>query len=336
MGLSPADVLDFSASINPLGPPAAVFEALAKLDLTSYPDSDCISFRTAVSRRLEVPAERILAGNGSTELIHLLARAYLTPDDTAVIFAPTFGEYEAACRAAHVNVVTIQAEETKGFMWDLNRAVHLLQAINPKAIFLCNPNNPTGTYLSRQDVERIAEAAPKAILAVDEAYATFADEPWDSMLLLKYVNVVLLHSMTKNYAMPALRLGYAIADRSVIHHMAALQPSWSVNGAALAAGIAAFTQDPYLQISRECVLESKAFLVKALRDAGVYIVAGASNFILVNVGDGPAVRRTLLQHGLCVRDCTSFGLPSYIRISMRTLPETKRLAQALLKAVHRG
>ncbi|MSQ13454.1 MAG: histidinol-phosphate aminotransferase family protein [Dehalococcoidia bacterium] len=343
LGLRPEEVLDFSASINPLGPPPCVRKALVSLDLSSYPDRECRALRAALARRLEVSPDWILVGNGSTELIHLLARALLRPGDRAAIFTPTFGEYEAACRLSGAEVVAVQADENNGFRWDTKSAAAFLSNLGaqhaaplppapPRLLFLCNPNNPTGVYLSRAEVERIVTALPDTIVVLDEAYATFADEPWDSIPLLKHPNVVLLHSMTKSYAIPSLRLGYAVTRPELLREMARYQPSWSVNGFAQTAGVVALREDPYLQVARAAVQESKAYLRNRLGSAGLRVVMGAANFLLVDVGDARAVRRRLLEQRLCVRDCASFGLPRYIRIGIRTLPDCQQLVEALLTA----
>ncbi|MBM3947385.1 MAG: histidinol-phosphate aminotransferase family protein [SAR202 cluster bacterium] len=339
LGLRPEEVLDFSASINPLGPPPSVVRALASLDLAAYPDRDCRDLRLALARRLEVSPEWVQVGNGSMELIHLLARAFLAPGDGAVIFTPTFGEYEAACRLQGAGVVEVRARETDGFQWSIGEFsaaggatrgfAHQPQKTS-RLVFLCNPNNPTGAYLARDDVERVITTFPQATVVLDEAYATFADEPWDSVPLLRHRNVVLLHSMTKTYAIPSLRLGYAVGHPEILDHTRRFQPSWSVNGAAQAAGLAALGEDAYLRVARACAQEGKAVLCEMLEAAGLRVTRGAANFVLVEVGDARAVRRRLLERRLCVRDCASFGLPRHVRIGVRTPQECGRLAEALI------
>ncbi|MBI3961272.1 MAG: aminotransferase class I/II-fold pyridoxal phosphate-dependent enzyme, partial [Deinococcus sp.] len=143
LGVDPSDVLDFSASINPLGLPHGVVEAMAKVDITTYPDRQCLKLREALAAHLNVELAQILVGNGSTELIHLLARAYLSKDDRAFIFAPTFGEYEAACMKVEAAVYNFKAKEATGFHWDLDAGLSAIQEQDPRLVFLCNPNNPT-------------------------------------------------------------------------------------------------------------------------------------------------------------------------------------------------
>ena len=170
LGLRPEDVLDFSASINPLGPPPGVTQAMSAIDLAAYPDTECTALREALSAKLGVPTSQILVGNGSTELIHLTARAYLSPfvhpepvegRRQAAIFVPTFGEFKAACSAQNAEVVGIVAGECSGFEWDVAEAEEVIVEQSPSLVFLCNPNNPTGRYLGEEDVRRIADAMPE-------------------------------------------------------------------------------------------------------------------------------------------------------------------------------
>ncbi len=180
LGLCPDQVVDFSASINPLGVSPRVERAIRKVDLSSYPDPECTELREALGENLGIRRDRILVGNGSTELIYLVARAWLRDGDSAAVFAPTFGEYEAACRLQQVEPFPIRAACEREFRWDMAEATRLLAELQPAAVFMCNPNNPTGTYLEPGEVEACARAAgDNGLLVVDEAYASFVDKRWD-------------------------------------------------------------------------------------------------------------------------------------------------------------
>lgn len=330
LGLDPGEVLDFSASVNPLGASPRVREALACLDPSAYPDPDCAALRDALARLHGVPAGRILVGNGSTELVHLVPRALAQPGDRAVVFAPTFGEYEAACRIAGLKAVEVRAGRERDFWWDMEEACHVLSGKeSPALVFLCNPNNPTGVYLDRPAVRRLLDAVPDATLVLDEAYAPFVEAPWPSLDLADGGRVVVLRSMTKDGALAGLRLGYAVAREDIVERLRALQPSWSVNAAAQAAGLAALADAEHLARARAEVRRAVAYLREALRGLGLYVAPSLANFVLAEVGDAPAVRQALLRRGLCVRDCTSFGLPAFIRIGARRLPDCQRLVAAL-------
>ena len=336
LGLCSEDVLDFSASINPLGAPSTVMHAINSVDLSAYPDTECTALRESLEARLGVSADNILVGNGSTELIHLTARAYLNANDRAIIFAPTFGEFEAACDMQGGEVVNIKANESNGFAWDIGCAAEIISKQAPALVFLCNPNNPTGHYLSEDDVRRVAASVPKdSLLLVDEAYLPFVDLPfvdscWDSLPLLQLGNVALLRSMTKDYALTALRLGYMLAPLDIVKRVKAQQHSWSVNAPAQKAGIAALAAPQHVIDGREAVSVAKRYLTRELDSMKLRWSPAAANFVLVRVGDAGAMRRALLErYHMSVRDCASFGLPEHIRIGIRTLDDCKRLVAAM-------
>ena len=251
LGLRPDEVLDFSASINPLGASPLVREALQRVDLVAYPDPDCRDLREALSQQLGLELDGILIGNGATELIHLVARSVLRQGDAAAILAPTFGEFEAACRLQGVAPVQIAPADHRTFRWDLQAAARRIAALRPAVLFVCNPNNPTGTYLGEADVTSLAAAlGERGLLALDEAYAPFVDGRWDAKRLLRLGNVALLRSMTKDHALTGLRLGYLLASPAVAERVGRFQHSWSVNAAAQAAGIAALADPGHVERGR--------------------------------------------------------------------------------------
>ena len=342
LGLSPGDVTDFSASINPLGPSRTALEAAQQVNLAAYPDPECLDLRRAIGRCLDVDPENVLPGNGSTELIHLLARAFLSPDDTALIFAPTFGEYAAACRTEGVEPVPLlpqlAGQTGARFRWDIPKALDSIAEHAPAVVFLCNPNNPTGVYLGEDEVLRVAEALQGVgLLVLDEAYLPFVNERWDSRSLLSLGNLVLLRSMTKDYALTGLRLGYLLATEEIVKRVRRFQYSWSVNAAAQAAGIAALADGEHVERGRRVVQEGKEFLTQVAFDLGIDCPPAAANFLLLDVGRAHEVRKAILAgHRICVRDCTSFGLPEYVRIGVRTMDDNRRLADALRSVLPGG
>ena len=338
LGLGAAEVLDFSASINPLGVSPAVTEALRHLDLAAYPDPECRELRDALGERLGVQADRILIGNGATELIHLIARALLRSADAAAIFTPTFGEFQAACRLQGVAPVSIAPAEGRTFRWDLPAAARLIAALRPSLLFLCNPNNPTGTYLGADDLEAIAAALGDAgLLVLDEAYAPFVERRWDAARLLRRGNVALLRSMTKDHALTGLRLGYLLSSRAVVERVRRFQHSWSVNAAAQAAGVAALADGAHVARGREAVRRGRSYLTQELGRLGLSCTEASANFLLAGVGAAAALRlRLLREHRVCVRDCASFGLPDHVRIGVRRMADCRRLAGALRQVLGNG
>lgn len=342
LGLKPEEVLDFSASVSPIGPPPGVWEALQRVDLAAYPDPRCLVLREAISNHLSeartgtIGTECILAGNGSTEIIHLLARAYLSPPrpgtaNTAFLFTPTYGEYAGACVVAGAATSCLDGRDRPDFRWDLAQAARRIAAEKPSLVFLCNPNNPTGVFLERQEVQALLEATYQAgaLLVLDEAYISFAENRWDSLGLVERGGVVVVRSMTKDYALTSLRVGYSVASQDVTARLDHFQPDWSVNGLAQAAALTALADANYLPRARRAVAEAKDYLLDRLTGMGFLVPPSSANFLLLRVGDGAAWRSKLMQQGLFVRDCTSFGLPEYIRIGIRSLPDCRRLVQAI-------
>ncbi len=331
LGLRPDDVLDFSASVNPLGAPPGARTAMLGVNLASYPDPACTELREALARRHCVSPEQILVGNGSTELIHLTAMACLARRNRAIIFTPTFGEYEAACRAQDADIICVAADESAAFGWDIPAAAALIAKRRPAVAFMCNPNNPSGRYLPEEDVRCIAEAVgADGLLLLDEAYLPFVARRWDSLPLLDMGNVALLRSMTKDYGLTALRLGYMLAPPAIIERVGRRQHSWSVNALAQAAGIAALEDEAHIRAGKQEVCRAKRLLADGLAALGLECLPSDANFILVKVGDAAAARQRLLtRHHIIVRDCASFGLPEYMRVGIRKTEDCERLVAAM-------
>lgn len=337
LGLSPDEVIDFSANANPYGPSPQVRAALAGVPLDHYPDAQAIALRERLAQVHGLTPDHIIAGNGTAELIWLLGMAYLQRGDPVVIIGPTFGEYRAAAGLMGARVAEYRAPAAADFHPDIAAIEAIIERQQPRLTFLCNPNNPTGVYLTREAVEALAAACGEGLLVVDEAYRAFVAGPWPSESLVERglglspaeSNVVLLRSMTKDHALAGLRLGYALASPEVVATLKKVQPSWSVNAAAQAAGLAALSDEDHLRETVPKIAEAKAYLVEELTRLGLRVVPSATNFLLVEVDDGRSLRRRLLSRGLMVRDCTSFGLPEYVRIAARRMEECRKLIETL-------
>jgi len=332
LGLNIDDVIDFSSNINPIGMSKHLKDAIASVDISHYPDPDCLELRESLAKETGADVTSILIGNGSTELIHLIARAFLSRDNVAVILSPTYGEYETACSLAGAEPIFVKAEESHDFRWVIPSACKHIKAIAPRIVFLCNPNNPTGVLLNSSDVKRIAASASPGLLIIDEAYMPFADDPWGATELLDSGNIVVMRSMTKDYALAGIRLGYIVAAPEIIERLKCYQPFWSVNAIAQAVGVATIDDNEHIAKARKTVAKAKAYLLKSLADIGLDVVPSDTNFLLIKVGNAKSMRQALLRQGICVRDCTSFGLPQYIRIAMQPLPECRRFVNGLSAA----
>jgi histidinol-phosphate aminotransferase len=315
-GVALANVLDFSVNTNPLGPAPSVLEALAKTDWSRYPGDDEPALRQALAEQAGVTAEQVVLGNGSVELIWLIALACTRPGEAVAVASATFGEYAHAAQVVGARLVDLDhAEEAR-------------------LAFVCNPNNPDGRYAPVEALRSLAEQTA-GLLVIDEAYASFVDQRWDSTPLLEQGNVVVLRSMTKDHALPGLRLGYALAEPSVAQAIEAVRPPWSVNAGALRAGLAALEPAAlaHLERAHEVVRVTRRMLSDGMARLGFSVLPSAANFVLVDVGDGHAFRRALLPRGIVVRDCASFGLSACVRIACRTPEECARLLEAVQDVV---
>lgn len=328
VGAHSDEVLDFSINVSPLGPPPGVREALAGLDLSRYPDPNSSALCLALAECLGIASEQILIGNGSSQLIHLVVRLFVHSGQRPVVFAPTFSEFGRAVELAGGHPYTWIARPERQFRWTLKNKPGVLDRARPPLVWLCNPNNPTGVYLGREQVQLITSSLTGGPLLLDEAYINFVERPWPALDLVESGRVILLRSMTKDYALAGLRLGYLVARPDLIEAAAALQPEWSVSSAAQVAGVAALRAEGYLERMRGAVTEAKGYLVGSLQARGFEVTDGAANFILVRTGDAAAARAKLLTQGIVVRDCASFGLPEYLRIGVRRLADCQRLVRA--------
>lgn len=329
LGMAPDDIIDFSANLNPEGAPAGIRPLVKSTGLSRYPDSRSTDLRRLIAGKTGLAEKNVMVGSGSTEVIRLAALAYLDEADRALIIEPTYGEYRTACEIAGARVIvqTLTAEDA--FKPDIDASLELIRRTAPKVIFICNPNNPTGYYLNRSRFQRILSAVPDSLIVLDEAYISFVREPWSSAELISEGNLLIVRSMTKDYALAGLRLGYALAGEKIIEILHRICPPWNVNVVAQHAGIAALQQEEYLKKSRELACTGKQYLIKELEELGFRCLPSQANFFLVEAGDATGLRNRLLGKGILVRDCTSFGLPGHIRIAPGTVENNWKLITAL-------
>ncbi len=337
-GIAPDEILDFSVNSNPFGPHPAVREALARSDIARYPDPEAGLLRERLAALCGLPPAQVLVTNGTAQAIWLVALAYLDPGDAVLIVGPTFGEYRVASQLMAAAVHILFAPEEQRFYPDVVEIADWISVHRPRLVWLCNPNNPTGVYLGRKAILSILTACQTAgsMLVVDEAYMNFTDKPWDSVPLLESGHLLLLRSMTKDFALAGLRLGYVLGPEEGIRALRRVQPPWSVNAAAQAAGLAALD---HLEEYREAwsVLHR---LTEDLRAAftrlGQMALPTTVNFFLVRTGDGDGTREALMRHRILVRSCRSFGLPAHIRIGTRRPEENRRLMEVMERLAQEG
>jgi threonine-phosphate decarboxylase len=337
-GIAPSQLLDFSANINPLGPPESVREALQHglASVVHYPDPAHRSFRRALARRLKVPETWLLPGNGAAECMALVILA-LQPGKVGVI-QPCFSEYETLSRQFGAQVVACRGNERKLFKPEREELRRLFEEV--ELVFAGTPNNPTGLIWERSELLEMAAWTEETgtHLVVDEAFLDFVPEEKQHSLLDELDSlprVILIRSMTKMYAIPGLRLGYAVAQPALIERMKQKQVSWSVNGLALAAGEACLRERLYEAKTRELIQAEKEFLIDVIgNQLGWQMWPGEANFLLVRAPEGlqaGQLQERLGAKGILIRNCSMYpGLTARdFRIAVRTREENLRLAAAL-------
>lgn len=346
-GLNINEIIDFSASVSPLGVPDAVMQAIRESleNIAHYPDPSCQVFRQAAAADLGVESENIIAGNGGAELIYLAARV-LQPG-VALLPFPTFSEYGYAVGSAggQLRYVRLRPEDNR-FVFPVDDFCRAMK--ETEVAFLCNPNNPTGTLLDKHALQQMLEAGRDTgcFLIVDEAYMDFVKDSEDYSLVkqvMDYDNLLIIRSLTKAYALPGLRIGYAVGNQALIRRMNSLRDPWSVNALAQAAGSAALQDRDYLARLRAMVWEERQFMYDEIKNLpGFKPYIPAANYILVDT-TATGLRAGYLQEklagkGLLIRDCTSFkGLgPYYFRIAIRTRAENTSLVKALSELLEKG
>ena len=336
-GISPETLLDFSVCTNPFMPPPEIKEMrLGDFAIDQYPDSEATGLRKRLADKLKIQLDNIIVGGGSTELIRLIALAYFDKDDNVVIPEPTYGEYELASRIAGARVVKHRLRAEDGFALRTDELGNLISQCQPKAVFICNPNNPTGKYLSRQEVETVLTAIGDGLLVLDEAYLSFVEQGWAAIELIHKGNVILLRSMTKDYALTGLRLGYAVAGEEIVNTLRKVCPPWNVNIIAQQVGTRVLEHEAALDESKQKISEAKQFLWQGLSQLGLPPVPSDTHYFLVKVGNAEVFRARLLKHSIQVRDCASFGFPEYVRIAARALPECRKLMAAVKELKDKG
>lgn len=329
-------IIDFSVNYNPYGPPPEVLAVLRSGLVNGYPDPRATELRNCLSQKLRVGSDNLIVGNGSTELIRLIAMAYFDRNDRVLIPQPTYSEYEVACQMMGAKIIRQPVlKEDECFRLDIEKLIFLIHKFRPKGVFLCNPNNPTGQCVTCNDIKKLLPVFPGCLFIIDEAYITFteSEDDFSSLSLIHHDNLVILRSMTKDYALAGLRLGYAVAASPIIDTLWKICPSWNVNTLAQLAGVVALRSQNYIEECKSKIGIAKRFLMTQLSYIGLSVIPSQANFFLVKVGDAKSFYQSLLRRGFLVRDCTSFGLSEYIRIAPRALHECKRLIAVMEEVI---
>lgn len=338
IGRQPTGVVKLSSNENPLGPApravAALQEAIA--NVYRYPDAGSLALRQGLAAHAELNPDMVICSNGSDEMVFLLCVAFLQAGDEAVMAEGSFISYylrtlEMGARAVRVPL--------RNYVHDLDG---LAAAVTERTqlLFLCNPNNPTGTTNGAAEVAELLRRVPEHVLVVvDQAYIEFAERA-DYPHLLDELrngrrNLILLRTFAKIYGLAGMRLGYAYAHPEVVAYLDRARPTFNVNALAQAAGLAALEDRDHVARSREHARRCRAFFEQALRSLGLQPIPSETNFMAFDVGDDMAVTAGLMERGFTVSPLSGWGLPGYIRVSFGTEEQNVAFIEALRSVLNR-
>jgi len=329
------EVIKLASNENPLGASPKAKDAIKKSlnNINRYPDSNSFYLKRKLAKYLRVLPGNLVFGNGSDELIDIIIKTFVEEDENIITADVTFLEYEIISKVLGREVITVPL---RYFKYDLES---IKKKINKKTklIFISNPNNPTGTYVTKYEIEDLINGLPSNVLLVlDEAYDTFidVDDFPDSLKYIKNENVILLKTFSKAYGLAGLRIGYALARSELVSCMEKARQPFNVNSLAQAAAIACLDDKKFLQQTRKIILEGKNYLYDSLAKLGLAYVPSVANFILVDVGrDCMDVFREMLKYGVTVRDMKQYGLKNFIRVTIGTKKENERFIRALKKII---
>jgi len=326
------DAIKLASNENPLAPSDRVQQAIlaAVPNLNRYPDGSGYYLRQALAKKHDVSADQVVLGNGSNELIELIVRSFLRPGDEAVVPHPSFVVYPMIVQAAGGIRVMVMLKDHRLDLEAMARAITPMT----KIVFIANPNNPTATIVTKDEVAHFMSRLPeRTIVVFDEAYIEFALGP-DFPETLEYVKqgrkVVVLRTFSKAASLAGLRIGYGVADADCIALMNRIRQPFNVNALGQVAALAALEDESH---TLECVRMIEAgrhYLYDEFNALGVKYVPSRANFILVDVGRSASdIYQRLLKEGVIVRPMTPFGMESALRITVGTPQENRRLVKAL-------
>ena len=335
-GLDEAKIVKLASNENPLGMPDSAKKAMLKAaeDLARYPDSNGFELKNVLAKKFSVPFEWITLGNGSNDILELTTRAVAHEGDEIVFSKHAFAVYPLATQAVGAKAVEVPATSELGH--DLPA---MLKAITSKSrlVFVANPNNPTGSFLTAKAIEQFIEQVPAhVVVVVDEAYNEFLTpaQQYNAVdWVRRFSNVIVSRSFSKAYGLAGLRIGYGIAQNNLTDLLNRIRQPFNVNSLAQAAAIAALGDQEFLKKCYDLNQAGYAQLTQAFDQMGLKYIPSSGNFVLVKVGDqadsGSKVNLELLKAGVIVRPVGNYGLPEWLRISIGLPEENKIFIKAL-------
>jgi len=327
--LDATTIVKLASNENPLGmSPLARTAVLAALDEGAlYPDGNGYALKQAISERLGVGRAQIVLGNGSNDVLELIARVFLAPGRSAVFAEYAFAVYPLAIAACNAQPIAVPA---RAFGHDLD-AMHAAIRPDTRLVFIANPNNPTGTLLSNAELAAfLASVPPEVVVVLDEAYTEFLAQPSDALLwLARYPNLIITRTFSKAYGLAGLRVGYALAATEIADLINRIRQPFNVNSLALAAAEAALADGDFLAQSKQVNDAGMAQLTAGFADLGLAFIPSAGNFVCCQVGDGGAVHQALLAKGVIVRPLANYAMPAWLRVSVGLPEQNARFLTAL-------
>ncbi len=330
LGLPADNIIKLASNENPLGPSRLAVAAMRKAarQVNLYPDGNSFYLKQKLAAKLGVSEANVILGNGSNEVLELLGHVLLSPEAAVVVSQYCFAVYPIVTALFGAKLVVVPA---KNYGHDLDA---MLAAITPQTriVFVANPNNPTGTAISPEDLARFVQAVPPhVVVALDEAYIEFLAKPIDLLpvILGGKPNLILMRTFSKIYGLAGLRLGYGIAHPEFIAELEKVRQPFNINAVAQAAALAALDDNAHAAKTKRINARGLKLYARAFRKLGLEFVPSFANFILVRVGDGQRVFNELQKLGVIVRPMASYQLPEWIRISVGTPKENQRCLEAL-------
>ena len=332
LGLAPGDIIKLASNENPLGPSPKALAAMQEMLHRShfYPDGGGYYLREAIANKVGLARENVILGCGSNEIIEFIGKAFLNPGDDIIAARHAFVVYKLMATLFGANTIEVP---DPNYAHDLDA---MLAAITPrtKEIFIANPNNPTGTLCSQEEIDRFMARVPDSVITVfDEAYYEFLPNPPD---VLRYVregrNVVVLRTFSKIQGLANLRIGYGLARAELIDVLQKTRQPFNANGIAQAGALAGILDDDHQRKTRDLTIEGREWMQREFTAMNLEFVPSHANFVLVRVGSGKAVFQALMKKGVIIRDMTAYGLPEWIRVSIGTMEQNRRFL-AELKAL---
>lgn len=332
------DVVKLASNENPLGTSSAALKALTEQlgRLHYYPDGNCYQLKRALAKKFGINPDEVIVGNGTDELLTLIALAYIDPGDEAVMVQPTFSEYEFALRLMGGVPRPVPLAGDK-FSYDFEA---LAAAVNERTrlVFICSPNNPTGTIVHREHLDKFLAALPPGVLVVlDHAYIEYVTDrshPDGIDYIKRERPLLVLRTFSKIYGLAGLRIGYAIAPAAIIADLNRVREPFNVNAAAQAAATAALEDSEHLARSRALVERGRRQLAAGFDRMGLRAVPTEANFYFVDLkADSRRIFEALLRRGVIVRSGDIFGYPTYIRVTCGTEEQNERFLTALAAVI---